>query len=79
MMAIMLLQCVPAFLAAGGGDSASTLSGILSMATELMTWVITQMGSLLTFITSNPVILVYFIIAIVGFAVGMLMRIWRSV
>lgn len=78
MMELLFVQLLPAAIAAGGND-ASTLSGILSMGTELMTWVITQMGALLTFITSNPVILVYFIIAIVGFAVGLLMRIWRSV
>lgn len=59
-----------------GGQS---LQDILSMATELLTWVITSMGSILTFITQNPVILIFLIITIVGFAVGFLMRIWHGV
>lgn len=57
----------------------SNLSGITSLATELLNWVVTSMGSLLTFIRSNPEIMIWFIVAIVGFAVGMLIRIWRSV
>lgn len=60
------------------GGSAD-LSSVTDMATQLLTWVITSMGSLLTFIRSNPEIMIWFIVAIVGFAVGMLMRIWRSV
>lgn len=57
----------------------SDLSGVTSLATELLTWVITSMGSLLTFIRSNPEIMIWFIVAIVGFAFGMLIRVWRSV
>lgn len=59
-----------------GGQS---LQDVLAMATELLTWVITSMGSILTFITQNPVILIFLIITIVGFAVGFLMRIWHGV
>lgn len=57
----------------------STIGGILSSAGEIVTWVITQMGSFLTFITGNPIILMLFLLTLVGFSVGMLMRIWRSV
>lgn len=60
------------------GD-ASTLSGLLGSATEMFTWFITQMGSLVTFITSNPIILVMFIILLCGAVIGMFMRVWRSV
>lgn len=63
----------------GGAGSANSLSSILSMATELITWLITQMGAILNFITSNPLILSMFIITIAGLAVGMLFRIWHSV
>lgn len=63
-------------LTESGGQS---LQDILSMATELLQWVITSMGSILTFITQNPVILIFLIITIVGFAVGFLMRIWHGV
>lgn len=60
-------------------SSGQSLQDVLSMATELLTWVITSMGSILTFITQNPVILIFLIITIVGFAVGFLMRIWHGV
>lgn len=66
------------FIAVASGGSSPSMSSILALATELMTWVITQMGAVLTFITSNPVILMMFIIMLVGFVVGMLMRIWGS-
>lgn len=76
-MNVIRLFYSPFFGSSGG--SAPSMSNILSLATELMTWLITQMTAILTFITSNPVILVMFIMAICGFAVGLLMRIWRSV
>lgn len=60
------------------GD-ASTIGGILDLAGELLTWCIEQMGSIVTFITSNPIILILLIFSICGFAVGMLFRIWNSV
>lgn len=65
-------------LVASGGTDSSSLSAILSAATELATWIITTIGSFLTFITSNPVILVLFLMMLVSFAVGILFRIWRS-
>lgn len=64
--------------ASGGGSANSSLSAILSAATEFVTWVITTMTSYLTFVTSNPVILVFFIITIAGAGIGFLMRIWHS-
>ena len=59
--------------------SASTMSGLLALATELVTWLITTMGSYLDFITEHPIILIMFIIMIAGLGVGMLFRIWHSV
>lgn len=59
-----------------GGNT--SLQSILSMGSELMTWVIKEMTALLTFITANPLILTFFIMTIVGFVVGFLMRIWHS-
>lgn len=58
--------------------SSGTLTSILSAATELVTWIVATLGSFLTFITSNPVILVLFLMMLVSFAVGVLFRIWRS-
>lgn len=65
-------------LSGGGGNANGSLSDILSAATEFVTWVITTMTSYLTFVTSNPVILAFFIITIAGAGVGFLMRIWHS-
>lgn len=58
---------------------ASTMSGLLSMGTEVVTWLVTQMGAYLNFITENPIILLGAIIMIAGLGVGMLFRIWHSV
>lgn len=58
---------------------ASSMSGLLTEATGFLTWVITSMGSVLTFITSNPLVLAPFIISIAGAAIGFLFRVWRSV
>lgn len=67
-------------LLSGGTPSPGTsITDLLSMATELFTWVITQLGSLATFITSTPIILMPFIIVLVGFIVGFWRRVWRSV
>lgn len=67
-------------LLSGGGSSSgnTSMSSILALASELMTWVITQMTAILSFITANPLILTFFIMTIVGFVVGFLMRIWHS-
>lgn len=58
--------------------SSGSLSAILESATALLTWFIASMGTILGFITSNPVVLMLFLILLVGSAVGMLMRIWHS-
>lgn len=57
----------------------STIGGILNQAGEVVTWLITQMGAYLTFITSNPIILLGAILMLVGLGVGMLFRVWHSV
>lgn len=59
--------------------TASTVSGLLDLATDLLTWLITSMGSLITFITGQPIILMMMIITLVGLVVGYLFRIWHSV
>lgn len=60
-------------------SEASTVSGLLELATQLLTWLITSMGSLITFITDNPIILMMMLITLVGLVVGYLFRIWHSV
>lgn len=61
------------------GASSGSITSLLNMATEMWTWFITQMGTLVTFITSNPIILIMFIMMLSGAVIGMFMRIWRSV
>lgn len=58
---------------------ASTMSGLLDMGTEVVTWLVSTMGNYLSFITTNPIILLGAIIMIAGLGVGMLFRIWHSV
>jgi len=57
----------------------TTITGLLNLATELVTWLVTTMGSYLNFITSNPIILIMFVVMIAGLGIGMLFRIWHSV
>lgn len=66
------------FALTSGGTGAGDLSSILSSATALATWIISTIGSFLSFIIDNPVILVLFLMMLVSFAVGILFRIWRS-
>lgn len=74
-MNILLATLLPVIV----GTASNTMTGILSQATEVLTWFITSMGSVLTFITENPVVLVMFMVFLVGAVVAMLMRIWKSV
>lgn len=60
-------------------SSPSGMSGILQTATEVLTWFIASMGSIIKFVIDNPVVLIVFMIFLVGSAVGMLMRLWKSV
>lgn len=59
--------------------NATTIEGLLQMATTVVEWLVTTMGSYLSFVTSNPVILIMAIIMLAGLGVGMLFRIWHSV
>ncbi len=79
-MEMLLTTMLPQVFLSGGSTTSGnmSLSGILSAATEFVTWVITTMTSYLSFVTGNAVILVYFIIAIAGAGIGFLMRIWHS-
>lgn len=73
----LLFSGVAMILLSGSGTSGS-LTDILSMATELSTWIISTMASLVSFITGNPVILVLFGAMLFSFMVGVFFRIWRS-
>lgn len=69
----------PVFAAATGDPpAAGSLAALLEAATSLLTWFITSMGSLITFILNQPAILMMFLILLVGSVVGMLFRVWHS-
>lgn len=51
---------------------------ILSHATEVLTWFITSMGSIVTFILANPLVLMMFMVLLSGAAIAMFMRLWKS-
>lgn len=63
-------------LSAGSGES---LTSVLTMATELLTWLITSMGSVVSFIFAHPLILVMFLIMLCGAVLGFFFRIFHSV
>lgn len=63
---------------AGSTSSSGSLTSILSSATELVTWMITQMGAYLKFVTDNPVVLIMFLILLAGAGMAFLLRLWKS-
>ena len=75
-MATFLTMYFPAFLS--GAAEVGDLTDLLGAATEMFTWFITSMGSLVTFIVGHPIILVMFLVLLSGAVVGMFMRIWKS-
>lgn len=55
-----------------------SFSDILANATEVFTWFITSMGSLVTFVLAHPIVLMMFMILLTGSVIGMFMRLWKS-
>lgn len=62
------------------GSTAGSMSDLLTHATELLTWCITSMGSLVTFATnsSNTIVLFSFFMVIISFVIGLLIRLVGS-
>lgn len=77
MSSIAIIYFYPLFLSGGGGGN-SQIADLLSWAGELMTWLITQMGAIVTFALSNPITLIAIIVMFVSLAAGLLFRIVRS-
>ena len=73
--------CMFAFMPGvlSGGSSSPSLTNLLTYATELWTWFITSMTSLVSFIFSNAFMFIGFLIFICGSVVAMFMRIFHSV
>lgn len=58
---------------------ASSITGILSLAGEMVTWFVTQMGVYLKFVTDNPIVLVFLLLTLAGAGIGFLTRLMKSV
>lgn len=50
------------------------MAEFLSTATTLLTWCLTSMGSIITTIMANPILLIGFMISIVSLAFGLVFR-----
>lgn len=61
------------------GSTAPNLSGFLGGITELLTWTLSSITSIVNWILGNPLAFVYLGMFIVGFAAAFLFRILRSV
>lgn len=52
----------------------ASIADILSSASELFTWVFGRLGTVISTITSNPLLLFGFLITLVGLVVGIFRR-----
>lgn len=50
------------------------MAKLLEDATALFTWVMTQLATVVTTISSNPILLLGFLMALVGFVIGITKR-----
>lgn len=75
MTSVLLTYLMPLLTSTAGND---TLEGLLQNATQVVTWIITTMGSYVTFIISHPIVMVGFIITLAGVGIGFFLRIFRS-
>lgn len=72
-MNLILNALLPVILTSSG-----SFTNILADATEVFTWFISSMGSLITFILANPLILMMFMILLTGSVIAMFLRLWKS-
>lgn len=55
-------------------ETPNAMTELLAAATSLFSWVMTQLGSVITTITSSPLLLLGFLMALVGFVIGITRR-----
>lgn len=58
----------------GTQEVTNAMATLLEQATSLFTWVTTNLATLVTTITSNPILLLGFLMSLVGFVVGITRR-----
>lgn len=57
-----------------GGEVLNAMTELLASATTLFSWVMTQLASIISTITSNPLLLLGFLMSLVGFVIGITRR-----
>lgn len=55
-------------------EPTNTMTELLAAATSLFTWCMTNIATLITTITSNPILLLSFLMVLCGFVFGLLRR-----
>lgn len=66
-------------IAAGSGGGDGSMSGLLSTFTQVFTWFITQIGTLVTTVIDNPLLMLMTSILMCGAAIGLFVRLMKSV
>lgn len=59
------------------GNALNTLAVIITSITSVVTGAVSWMGSILTFITDNPIVYVPILLAFAGYGVGLLRRVFK--
>lgn len=73
-----LAGVVPAFAADAGAGSAS-LTGLLSVFTQIAAWMWSEIGLLLTWILNQPILLMAMSLFFIGAIVSFFIRVFHSV
>lgn len=55
-------------------ETLTGLANLLDSASKLFAWVMTNLASVITTITGNPILLLGFLMALCGFVIGMCKR-----
>lgn len=55
-------------------NATSSVTGILGIATEVLQWFITSATAVINFMTSNPIILLFVIVALIFMVVGLVRK-----
>lgn len=54
--------------------STTAIAALLAEATKLFTWTMSSLGSVVSTLTSNPILLIGFLMSICGFVIGFARR-----
>lgn len=55
-------------------EGVTPMQSFLAFATQLLTWLLTSMGSIITTILDTPILLIGFLITLVSLAFGLVFR-----